>query len=217
MGRSRQSATLSMAMLIGAVSCSSAKGSSQPTTSLSHVVRVGPAPPADTVKDTPSSGVKACDLVRASDLTAAGTPGSISAGFDSSSNLSLGGDDPSSCEFTISAPPTTWQLFVMIDDGGSGSVPNAREWQRLHRSHRRQGDEPGADRSGRPSFATGPHGSEARRSDDGRRGPTPQTRRADPIQHPPGRTEDTRDARRLDPQPLRPTRRLTRSSVGSSR
>ena len=105
-------------MLIGAVSCSSAKGNSQPTTSLSHAVRVGPAPPADTLKDTPSSGVKACDLVRVSDLTVAGIPGAIGAGFDSSSNLSLGGDDPSSCEFTITTPPTTWQLIVMIDDGG---------------------------------------------------------------------------------------------------
>jgi hypothetical protein len=119
MGRRRESATLLMALLIGAASCSSAKGSSQPTSSLSHVVKVGPAPPADTVKDTPSSGVKACDLIRASDLTAAGVPGSISAGFDSSSNLSLGGDDPSSCEFTITGTPTTWQLIIMIDDGGT--------------------------------------------------------------------------------------------------
>jgi hypothetical protein len=112
-----------MALVITGASCSSATGSSQPTTSLSRVVRVGPAPPADTVKDSPWSGVKACDLIHASDLTAAGISGAISAGFDSSSNfglLSPGGDDPSSCEFTITvSAPMTWSLIVMIDNGGA--------------------------------------------------------------------------------------------------
>ena len=130
MGRNGLFVVPLMALLISGASCSAAKERSQATTSLSQVVRVGPAPPADTVKDTPWSGIKACDLMRTSDIAAAGVPGAIGGGYDDSADNELpgwGGNDPSSCYFSITVASDTSGLEFAIDNGGGAQYQRVEQ------------------------------------------------------------------------------------------